>query len=121
MMKLSNFYEVPKGWGKEIWFWNSDKYCYKHLIIKKNKRCSWHYRKEKSEIFHCVQGSVTIIYSFGEDATQANTLILEQNEVFHVPPLLRHQMIADQGKDVILVEVSTTHKDEDSYRVIKGD
>jgi hypothetical protein len=30
-------------------------------------------------------------------------------------------MIADQGEDVILIEVSTTHEDLDSYRIIKGD
>jgi len=46
---------------------------------------------------------------------------LNENEVFHVPCGLRHMMIADQGENVILIEVSTTHEDLDSYRIIKGD
>ena len=56
-MKLTKFYEVPKGWGKEIWFWNSDKYCYKHLCFDKNKKCSFHFHVKKDEIFHVLKGN----------------------------------------------------------------
>lgn len=120
-MKTNKFFEVLKGWGKEIWFWNSDRYCYKHLYINKDRKCSYHYHRVKDEIFHCVTGPVTIKFSFGDDISQSETIVLKEDEVFHVPPLLRHQMIADHGRDVILVEISTTHDDNDSYRVIKGD
>lgn len=120
-MKTTKFYEVIKGWGKEIWFWNVDKYCYKHLCFNKNKKCSFHYHVKKDEIFHVLKGKLTIKYSFGDDINQAETLVLKENEVFHVPCGLRHMMIADQEEDVILIEVSTTHEESDSYRIIKGD
>lgn len=45
--------------------------------------------------------------------------ILNRGDNFHVPPGRVHQMIALE--DTELYEFSTTHYDEDSYRIIKGD
>lgn len=110
-------YEVTKSWGKEVWYWNSDRYCYKGLHIKKGEKCSFHYHEKKDEIFHVIEGAVTVRYSFGDDLEKAGWVTLQKNEIFHVTPLMRHQMIADQGMDVVLVEVSTTHYEDDSFRI----
>ena len=49
---------VPKGWGFEKWFHNSEKYCGKLLYFVKGKKCSWHYHKlkEKGDNFHVYTG-----------------------------------------------------------------
>ena len=44
-MKTSSTQEikfVPKGWGFEKWFHNSEKYCGKLLYFVKGKKCSYH-------------------------------------------------------------------------------
>lgn len=55
----------------------------------------------------------------GDEILQAKSVVLEQGQVFHVPKLLRHQMIAIG--DSQLIEISTEHSEEDSYRIVKGD
>ena len=43
---------VSKGWGYEDWIVNKEQYCGKLLFIKKGKKCSWHYHKNKDETFY---------------------------------------------------------------------
>ena len=56
---------------------------------------------------------------FPRDARAAEKIILEKGDSFHVPVLMRHQLIG--LTDVEMFEFSTQHFDEDSIRVIKGD
>ena len=49
----------------------------------------------------------------------ADEIVLEKGDTWHVKIGQRHQMIAIQ--DTELIEFSTQHFDEDSYRVTKGD
>ena len=42
---------VPKGWGREVWIANGDRYCGKILEIRKGKKCSLHFNKLKDESF----------------------------------------------------------------------
>ena len=58
-------------------------------------------------------------YSDDDDLQTAKELVLEAGQNFHVYRGLRHQMIALE--DTELFEFSTTHFDEDSYRIQKGD
>lgn len=109
----------PKGWGREEWILNSDLYCGKILVFQKSKRCSWHFHKVKDETFHLLSGSISVFYSYMDDLSEANTVKLEIGESFHIPPGMRHQMIAHE--DSKLLEISTTHFEEDSYRIVKGD
>ncbi len=110
-------YTVQKSWGKEVWYWNSDRYCYKHLYFEKGKGCSFHYHKIKDEVFHVLKGTVTIQYSWGDDIEQVNKRILSEGMIFHVPPMMRHKMVANGLTDAVLAEVSTTHSEDDSYRI----
>jgi quercetin dioxygenase-like cupin family protein len=109
----------PKGWGHELWLVNSKLYCGKILVFKDGKRCSWHFHKIKTETFYVLQGEFRIMYSMEDDIQSANSIVLNQGQIFHVPRLMRHQMIANG--DSQLIEVSTEHSENDSYRLIKGD
>jgi mannose-6-phosphate isomerase-like protein (cupin superfamily) len=110
---------VPKGWGYESWIVNNDDYCGKILFFKKGKQCSWHYHKDKSETFYIHEGKLVVTYGDSDDIYTANHVELEAGDCFDVPVGMRHQMYA--VVDTVLYEFSTHHKDEDSYRVTKGD
>jgi len=58
-------------------------------------------------------------YSESDDLENADELILNPGENFHVYRGLRHQMIAIEDSE--LFEFSTQHFDSDSYRIVKGD
>ena len=112
---------VSKGWGYEDWIVNKEEYCGKLLFVKKGKKTSWHYHKEKDETLYVNLGILEVKWGWDDRLTKnfTHTTILEEGDSFHVPVLMRHQL---KGlSDVDLFEFSTQHFDEDSIRVIKGD
>ena len=110
---------VPKGWGWERWVVNCKEYCGKLLFFNKNKRCSWHYHKLKDEVFYLQSGKMIVFYSDNDELENAEQLILNAGDNFHVYTGLRHQMVALEDSE--LFEFSTQHFDSDSYRILKGD
>ena len=60
-----------------------------------------------------------IRFSEDDDLENADELLLNAGDKFHVYTGLRHQMIALEDSE--LFEFSTQHFDEDSYRIVKGD
>ena len=56
---------VPKGWGFEKWIANSEKYCGKLLFIAKGKQCSWHYHRQKDEVFFIQSGGCQTLLWLG--------------------------------------------------------
>ena len=52
-------------------------------------------------------------------ALPKNIEILNLGDVFHIPPRMVHQIIA--MSDFTMIEFSTHHDDNDSYRIIRGD
>ena len=110
---------VPKGWGWERWIVNCPEYCGKLLFFNKGKRCSWHFHKIKDEVFYLQSGKMMVYYSMNDEIKEANQIILNPGEKFHVPTGLRHQMVALEDSE--LFEFSTEHFDSDSHRIIKGD
>lgn len=123
---------VPKGWGFEKWIVNKSLYCGKLLFFSKGKKCSLHYHKNKDETFYIQSGKIKLYYSDEMERIQrlANStkeniqnflesIILEKGDNFYIPPGRIHQMVALE--DTELFEFSTTHEDEDSYRIVKGD
>jgi mannose-6-phosphate isomerase-like protein (cupin superfamily) len=119
MLTSSEQIFVPKGWGFEKWITNNNKYCGKLLYFIKGKKCSWHYHKVKDEVFYIQSGKLKVFYGDDDNILNANTIILEKGDSFHVKTGLRHQMVALQ--DTELFEFSTQHFDEDSIRIEKGD
>ena len=110
---------VPKGWGFELWIANNYLYCGKILHVDKGKRCSSHFHVKKLETFYIVKGSI-IMRLIHKDGTKEE-FVMNEGDVLDVPQGLMHQFegISEDGADII--EVSTTHDDDDSYRVSKGD
>lgn len=110
---------VPKGWGYEIWIWNSEKYCGKILVFNPGKKCSVHYHMVKDEVLYVDKGMVQLLY-YWNDGDEPTEMVLSEGMSFHISPGLRHQMIAgSQGAKII--EFSTHHMDSDSFRIVKGD
>ena len=118
-MSSSEIKIVPKGWGYEKWIVNTDEYCGKLLHFIKGKKCSWHYHKLKDETFYLQEGKLLVKYSDYDNLDEANEVILERGDKFHVYRGLRHQMFAMEDTDMF--EFSTQHFDSDSHRIIKGD
>ena len=110
---------VPKGWGFEKWIVNCTEYCGKVLYFVKGRRCSWHYHKIKDEVFYIQSGKILLKYSDHDDINNAKETILSKGDSFHVYRGLKHQMLAIE--DTELIEFSTQHFDDDSYRLVKGD
>jgi len=101
--------EVPKVWGYEKIIINCNKYCGKLLYVDKNAVSSEHYHKRKQETFYCLQGHVELLvegkHYFLEPYSEPVTIMPKQVHCF-------------KGVDnkSILMEVSTTHSDEDVFR-----
>ena len=118
-MTSSEIKHVPKGWGYEKWIVNTKEYCGKLLFFNEGKRCSWHYHKQKDETFYLQSGKILLYYGDSDSLDDAEDIVLEAGDKFHIYRGLRHQMVAIEDSE--LFEFSTEHFDEDSYRVIKGD
>ena len=110
---------VSKGWGFERWIVNCEQYCGKLLFFEKGKRCSWHFHKIKDEVFYLQSGKMIVKYSDEDDLENAEELVLNAGDNFHIYTGLRHQMIALEDSE--LFEFSTQHFDSDSHRIAKGD
>lgn len=119
LINLSQQLFVKKGWGFEQWIWNNNDYCGKYLFFEKDKKCSYHYHLEKDEVLTISSGKILMKYSYSTDITKAMSVVLNTGDSFHVTPKLNHQMIALENSTII--EFSTHHKEEDSYRIEKGD
>ena len=102
---------VPKVWGHEEWIVNNDKYCGKKLVLKKSYRCSMHYHEIKDETFYISAGRVFIETEF-----EGKTLhrVLYPGDVVHIKIGMRHRFTGLEDSQII--EFSTHHIDEDSYR-----
>jgi mannose-6-phosphate isomerase-like protein (cupin superfamily) len=110
--------KVIKGWGYEIWMVNNNKYCGKILHFNKGSKFSMHYHMKKDETWYVQKGDFTFRWI---DTSTANIeeVKLEENQSIRIPEGLPHQLIANTEGEII--ETSSEHFEEDSYRVIKGD
>ena len=109
---------VPKGWGHEVIIINNEKYCGKILHFKKGAKFSMHFHIKKTETWYVSSGKFTFKWINTKNADikieDLNPGDVITNEIGEP-----HQIICDEEGDIF--EVSTTHYDEDSYRVMKGD
>ena len=139
-MKKNKIKTVPKSWGKEIWIENNNDYCCKILTVKKNKRCSLHFHRNKKETFLVNEGSLRVLCcDLGKWDTQAPKLILaaeptsfetlaetgvfeefilNEGESLTLEQLTLHTFTAYDCEYCEFIETSTHHKDSDSYRIM---
>jgi mannose-6-phosphate isomerase-like protein (cupin superfamily) len=108
----------PKAWGREIWIVNNEKYCGKILQFNKDSKFSMHYHLKKTETWYVTKGRFMLTYFDLQKAKKIEDII-EVGFTVHVPVGQPHQLLALQDSEVF--EISTTHFEEDSYRIEPGD
>ncbi|MEK7481681.1 MAG: PfkB family carbohydrate kinase [Patescibacteria group bacterium] len=99
---------VPKVWGYEKWLENNDKYCCKLLVLHKGYQCSLHYHEDKDEMFLVTKGHVRL--EMGE-----KVIHMYEGNYVRLEPGTVHRFTGIE--DAVIVEVSTTHREEDSHRI----
>ena len=118
---MSNIEEpeiVTKGWGSEVIFANNEMYCGKLLRFHKGARFSMHFHMKKDETWYVAEGTIRLNWIDTTNASKKSEVIREGGVVRNRPGE-PHQVEA--LSDAVIFEVSTTHFDEDSYRVERGD
>ena len=110
--------EIPKGWGKEMIITNNQLYCGKILMFKKGCKFSMHYHLIKDETWFIAEGEFLYRWIDTETADIYEEE-LKPGDVVRQLPGQPHQLMAHT--DGSIIEVSTEHFDDDSYRVSKGD
>ncbi|MEM7819781.1 MAG: cupin domain-containing protein [Candidatus Aenigmatarchaeota archaeon] len=109
MKKMLNKPEIhDKIWGNEIWIVNNEKYCGKILELREGYRSSMHYHKEKDETFYILYGRVLIEAYDG-------MAVLERGDSIRILPETLHRFTG--LKNSLILEISTYHKESDSYRI----
>ena len=109
---------VSKGWGSEVIFANNEMYCGKLLRFDKGSKFSMHFHMKKDETWYLSEGKIRLNWIDTTDASRTSEIV-ESGTVIRNRPGEPHQVEA--LTDAIIFEVSTTHFDEDSYRVETGD
>ena len=104
--------EHKKVWGYETWLCNTDKYCGKVLHLKKGYRCSIHHHKLKEEHFHILCGRV--LMEVGDE-----TYVMKKGDTIGIEPHENHRFTGITDADIL--EISTTHYEDDSYRLTKSE
>ncbi|MDF1563377.1 MAG: cupin domain-containing protein [Deltaproteobacteria bacterium] len=108
---------VEKPWGHEIIWAHTDRYVGKLLHIDAGQQLSYQYHELKEETLRVERGRMLLVYDHGQGEGRQER-VMEAGDVVHIPPGMRHRMIAETDVDVI--EVSTPELDdvvrlEDAY------
>jgi len=110
---------VAKRWGWELWICNNGKYCGKLLFLKQGHHLSFHHHDVKDEVLYVHSGRMWMTWGERRQLAPGSTGALQQVEMppgyaFHMAPGMKHQMQAVE--DTLIIEFSTKHLDEDSFR-----
>ena len=109
---------VQKKWGAEFIVVNNDKFCLKYLLFYKGGKISFHAHHVKTELFNCISGKLGIITQnrpenyFEGDVKKG---IFRAGDKILLEPYTYHSLEAFE--DSIIVEISTTDRVEDSFRL----
>jgi len=106
--------EHKKSWGSETWLCNNNLYCGKLLNVERGKWCSYHFHKLKDETFYVLHGWVLLEYSLPGKPGRI-LQYLKEGESIRIQPFTPHRFIG--FVDSVIIEISTQHFEEDSYRL----
>lgn len=106
---------VSKVWGYEVWHFNTDTLCMKTLVIYPGCACSYHYHSKKYEIFTCLDSSVKgkLYITLGNRPER----LLKRGEHIIISPGTPHTFRVEGQEPGALLEFSTHHLEDDSYRL----
>lgn len=116
-LNLEKIYLKPeiheKVWGYEDWIINSflHNFCGKKLIIKRGYQSSLHYHKIKKEVFYVNKGFILL-------EVDKEKKVLKPNDRVFIKPYTLHRFTG--LTDAEIIEFSTFHTEEDSYRKTKS-
>lgn len=111
-------HKPDKSWGWEEWIVNNDLYCGKRLHFTKDGGCtSLHFHKNKHETMYIEYGSFDVVLIDTRTATMSIVTMLSGSSLV-IPPNTPHRIIATRTP-AVMVEFSTHHEDDDSYRIQK--
>jgi mannose-6-phosphate isomerase-like protein (cupin superfamily) len=110
--------KIEKGWGHEIIFANNQKYCGKILHFHKDSKFSMHFHIKKEETWYVASGKFKFKW-INTDTADVEEVVLNVGDCITNKIGEPHQLFCLEEGDIF--EVSTTHYDNDSYRVMKGD
>ncbi|MGE0871964.1 MAG: cupin [Kofleriaceae bacterium] len=99
---------VAKPWGHELIWARTDRYVGKILHIRAGEALSLQYHRVKDETIMVLSGRMQLIHFADGESPRSRELL--PREPFHIPPGLRHRMIAIEDTDVL--EVSTPELDD---------
>ncbi len=112
--------KIDKPWGYELIWAKTDRYVGKILVIHKGHRLSFQYHQKKEETIRLAKGLVEI--EVEDSKTKVRTKIkLNPNDSFHIPPCLKHRIMALEESEVIEVstpELNDVVRLEDDYKRI---
>ena len=100
--------KVPKPWGHETIWAQSDRYVGKILHINAGQELSVQYHNKKDETVHLLSGE--IVYRVQREADRLEDVQLKPGESFRITPGTIHQIVALTDCDVL--EVSTPELDD---------
>lgn len=99
---------VDKPWGHELIWAETGRYVGKILHVRAGERLSLQYHRVKDETVMLLSGR--LLFEHFQDGEAPHSVELKPREPFHIPPGLRHRMIAVEDSDI--VEVSTPELDD---------
>jgi len=100
---------VPKPWGHELIWAETDRYVGKILHINAGESLSLQYHERKDETIYVLAGELVFEHGPLGDAPLERSL-LKPGESFRITPHLRHRMSAATDCDVL--EASTPELDD---------
>lgn len=102
-----------KLWGMEAWFANSPLYCGKILFVKQGWRCSIHHHRIKHETFFVSKGEVYM-------EVDNEAFYMSEGDSVALPPNTKHRFTGIAPGFSQIVECSTQHFEDDSYRDVES-
>lgn len=111
---------IPKGWGSELIFADTEDYCGKLLRFDRcGNKCSMHFHINKHETWYVQQGSFIVNY-IDPLTSERKSRLLVSGDVWVNEPGHPHQLVAVLDNSVVF-EASTYDDPLDNYRVEPGD
>lgn len=109
---------IPKSWGHELIIHNDELYCGKILFIRAGFCISLQHHKRKTETFFLQSGRLKCKFCPPESFVSpedTEIVLMEPGDVKEIPVGYIHQVFALE--DSTIIEFSTRHFDDDTYRL----
>ena len=100
---------VPKPWGHELVFAETERYAGKILQLESGQSLSLQYHERKDETLYVLKGVLSLSVDVEGEMTE---LSLNPGDAYRIRPGVRHRLRAPGQEPCVLVEVSTPELDD---------